>query len=327
MARQVYNPYGGMFNFNKWQGAPGYTDWGALDPQTQQLLQSWNKGFNSGDVIYGTNPMTGFARRQMGREPYAIKNSFINKVKNGVANTGDAVLDAGVETVLGAGGAGANVPRSNRVIKSNPKAGTVKQGSLPKGTAIKGTPKPASKFGWNLKDGAKVFGKNIGKAANIGSGIMYGAQALGNMNALNESRDSADDLIDQILISANNNPIANSYLTSEQKAMLNKARRGDLDTETSIDDFIPDDLLGNIGDIGLGVLMGLPGGLPGMIIGGAGSAINAGLEDSMQEQQSQVAELEALLQALQDAELQYQSMKRPNFTGLGIQQRYQNMYM
>lgn len=275
----------------------------------------------------------------------------------GVASAGDAVFDAGIDGIVDYISSGVRKTNPNVSVKGvatpktlhktptgtttkiNPNSTVGGLGKLRKGTSIGGTPKNAHpiksfwsnsvkpNFGWNLKDGAKVFGKNIGKAANIGSGIMYGVQALGNMNALNKSRDSADDLIDQILISANNNPIANSYLTSEQKSMLNKARRGDLDTETSIDDFIPDDLLGNIGDIGLGVLMGLPGGLPGMIIGGAGSAINAGLEDSMQEQQSQVAELEALLQALQDAELQYQSMKRPNFTGLGIQQRYQNMYM
>jgi hypothetical protein len=33
-----------------------------------------------------------------------------------------------------------------------------------------------------------------------------------------------------------------------------------------------------------------------------------------------------LLQALEDANMQYQSMKRPNLPGLGLQSRYYNMY-
>lgn len=242
--------------------------------------------------------------------PAVYDPDFANQQRMLYENLGDAAFDAGIDKLAGAGGA----------------AGAAN--SAVKGGGLKGfyANKVKPNFGWDKWKGAKVFGKNIGKAANIGSGIMYGAQALGNLDALDKQNQSTEDLIADLIVSSGNNPILNSYLTSDQKSLLRKAKKGDLDPEMSLGDFIPNDA-GDLLDIGKGVLMGLPGGIPGMIIGGVGSAVNSGLEGAAQEQAQQNAELEALLMALQDAEMQYQSMKRPNFTGLGIQQRYQNMYM
>ena len=181
-------------------------------------------------------------------------------------------------------------------------------------------------FGYSKGSGIKAFGQNLGKAGNVAGGLLYGTQALKGMSDLNKQNKTTDDLINDIIISYGNNPIANSYLTSDQKSLLRKAKRGDLKTDITPGDFIPDDI-GDFLDIGKGVLFGIPGGIPGMIIGGVGSAVNSGLTDANNSQVQQNAELEALLASLEDAEMQYQSMKRPNFTGLGIQQRYQDMYM
>jgi hypothetical protein len=185
-------------------------------------------------------------------------------------------------------------------------------------------------FGWNKDTGLKMFGKDLGGwtgAGTLGVGAIQGAQALGTLNQLEDAGKSTEELLNDIVISANSNPIVNSYLTSDQKSLLRKAKKGDISTgETSLGDLVPNDL-NDVLNIGKGVLMGIPGGVPGMIVGGVGSALNSGLEGNLQDTNLQNAELEALLQALEDAEMQYQSMRRPNFTGLGIQQRYQNMYM
>ena len=188
------------------------------------------------------------------------------------------------------------------------------------------TTKIAPNFGWSKGSGIKAFGKNVGKWGNIAGGAIQGIEALGNLQDLNESQSTTDDLIGDILNSANANPLVSSYLTPDQLSLLRQVKRGVLDPETEFGDFLPDDM-SDFGDIlkdaGLGLAIG---GIPGAFIGGIGGAINSGLSGATEDQSQQNAELEMLLQALEDANMQYQSMKRPNLPALGIQSRYQNMY-
>jgi hypothetical protein len=186
--------------------------------------------------------------------------------------------------------------------------------------------KIAPNFGWSKGSGIKAFGKNVGKWGNIAGGAIQGIEALGNLQDLNESQSTTDDLIGDILTSANANPLVSSYLTPDQLSLLRQVKRGDLEPETEFEDFLPNDI-SDFGDIikdaGLGLLIG---GIPGALIGGVGGAVNSGLSGATEDQAQQNAELEMLLQALEDANVQYQSMKRPNLPALGIQSRYQNMY-
>lgn len=183
-------------------------------------------------------------------------------------------------------------------------------------------------FGWNSATGAKVFGKDLGGWKGIGTwgtGLYHGAKAIGNANEIADYKTEANDLISDILRSSASNPLTNQFLTSDQTAMLNKLKRGTYDTDSNFTDF---DLMSLLGGAGKGALSGgLIAGIPGAIIGGLGGGLNANLERQGQDQQNINAQLEGLYQALVDAEAQYNSMRRPNFTGLGIQSKYQNMYM
>lgn len=181
-------------------------------------------------------------------------------------------------------------------------------------------------FDWSSKTGLKAFGKNIGKAAPWISG---------GLSALNMASDLADyanvqadnnELMSQIQASAMSNPLLSSYLTSDQMNLLNRIRRGGYDDNAGLDNILggvvkglPSTLLST----GIGALTG---GVPGAIVGGVGGLLTSGTGALANASSQNTAELQALYQALQDADAQYRSMKRPNFTGLGIQQQYQNMY-
>ena len=179
---------------------------------------------------------------------------------------------------------------------------------------------------WSRGSGINAYGYNLGGAATKLGGLALAGKALGKSQELNKSYDVTQDLINKATLSANSNPLVNSYLTSNQRALLNKAKNGYLASEGSISDYIPDDASGWGDAIKAAVIGYVTGGIPGAVVGGLGTAANSGLESAAAEQAQQQAELEALLMALEDAELQYQSMRRPPMSGLGIQQRYQNMY-
>lgn len=287
-----------------------YAGYDNVDPLRNKLRNfklSQQAKFNNADVpaVYDAD----FAKSQKALyTPFEIAMDTV----------GDAAFDAGAEKILG-GTKGAK--SAGGAAKAAKGAGGVKG-------FWSNSVKP--NFGYSLKDGAKVFGKNLGGWTGAGTiipGIMQGAQAIGSLGELDDLNKSTEDLINDIIVSANNNPLVNSYLTSDQKSLLRQAKTGKLEDELSMSlgDFMPDDLT-DLLDIGKGALSGVLGGIPGMIVGGVGGAVNSGLDNAIDERSASTAELEALLYALQDAEMQYQSMKRPNFTGLGIQQRYQDMY-
>lgn len=181
-------------------------------------------------------------------------------------------------------------------------------------------------YGWSKKGGLKAFGKNVGKWGNIAGGVLQGVDAAQGIGDYMDTVNSNEDLMSKIQVSAMGNPLLSSYLTSDQLNLLSDIQLGNYNTEADTGDFLKGAVSG-IGDAIIPTLTGLAvGGIPGAVIGGAGTLINSGIDGTTASAGQNTAELQALYQALQDAEMQYKSMKRPNFTGLGIQQQYQNMY-
>lgn len=181
-------------------------------------------------------------------------------------------------------------------------------------------------YGWSKGSGLKAFGKNVGKWGNIAGVVVQGVDALQGISDYQNAIDENDDLMSKIRVSAMGNPLLSSYLTQDQINLLGQVQRGSYDTEADAGDFFKG-ALGGLGSAIIPTLSGLAvGGIPGAVIGGVGSLINSGIDNLSASSGQNTAELQALYQALQDADAQYRSMKRPNFTGLGIQQQYQNMY-
>lgn len=173
--------------------------------------------------------------------------------------------------------------------------------------------------------GLKLFGKNVGRGLNIASGVLQGLDAAKGIADYSKANATNDDLMSDIVASAAGNPLLSSYLTPDQLRLLRQVRDGSYDASSDANDFIKG-MGSGLGNAAIGALMGIPGGLPGMLIGGIGGLVNGGIDGLSAGTEDNYAELSALYQALMDAEAQYRSMKRPNFTGLGIQQQYQNMY-
>lgn len=184
------------------------------------------------------------------------------------------------------------------------------------------TPGKSGGFG---KTGLNIGGQNIGKWGTIGAGVMQGLDAIGGLSEMSNLNADADDLESQILASAAGNPLLSSYLTSDDLALLGKLQRGSYDGSAGLGD-ATSNLSNLLSGAASGAMTGAIGGLPGILIGGIGGLINSGIDNMNSTTSQNTARLEALYQNLLDAEQQYKSMKRPNFTGLGIQQRYQNMY-
>lgn len=181
-------------------------------------------------------------------------------------------------------------------------------------------------YGWSKGSGLKAFGKNVGKWGTVAGGVMQGVDALQGIGDYQDTLNANDDLMSKIQVSALGNPLLSSYLTQDQLNLLGDVQDGRYDTDADFGDF----LKGAVGGVGNAIVPTLAGfavgGIPGAVIGGAGSLVNSGIDNLSATSGQNTAELQALYQALQDADAQYRSMKRPNFTGLGIQQQYQNMY-
>lgn len=181
-------------------------------------------------------------------------------------------------------------------------------------------------LGWNSKTGLQGFGKNLGRRANIVGGIYHAGKGFGNLNKLNDAQGDYRAVVSDIVSSANNNPLLSQYLNSDQISQVRNLKRHGGDTDIGLEDMLPQDI-GDIGGIAKNALLGyLTGGWGGAITQGVGTAFSQGTENALKEQQMSTQELEALLAAVQEAEMQYKSMKRPALGGLGIQQRYLDMY-
>lgn len=175
------------------------------------------------------------------------------------------------------------------------------------------------------KTGLNIGNFNVGKWSNIANGVMQGVDAVGGLSKMSDLNKDAATLTNQILASASGNPLLHSYLTSDDLTLLGKLQRGNFDASGDLGD-----AMSNVGNLlsgaASGAMSGALGGLPGILIGGIGGLINSGIDNMNSATTNNTARLEALYQNLLNAEQQYKSMRRPNFTGLGVQQRYQNMY-
>ena len=168
---------------------------------------------------------------------------------------------------------------------------------------------------------------NLGKWGNLASGAMQAIDAAKGISDYESIKQDNEDLMSSIRSSAMGNPLLSSYLTADQLDLLGDIQDGRYNaSDAGLDTFLGGAVKG-IGNAIVPTALGfLTGGVPGAIIGGAGTLINSGIGNLSAEAGNNTSELQALYQALQDADAQYRSMKRPNFTGLGIQQQYQNMY-
>ena len=179
-------------------------------------------------------------------------------------------------------------------------------------------------LGWNAKNGISALGGNVGNLYTGGKGLVDTFSYLDSANKMSKARQEGSDIKSEILASAASNPLASQYLTQDEVRMLNQIKRGSYSPEGT-------DPFSDMGAVGMGALKGgltglIAGGVPGAIVGALGSGANAGIQSRRNAQNSSNARLEALLQSLNDASAQYKSMRRPNFTGLGIQSRFQDFY-
>lgn len=179
-------------------------------------------------------------------------------------------------------------------------------------------------LGWDSKNGISLLGGRVGKLYAGGKLLGDTFNTLQNYSRMaNLDRDTGD-IKSEIISSAASNPLVSQYLTQDELSLLNKLKRGSYSPEGT-------GFASQMGATGLGALKGgltgyLTAGTPGAIIGALGGAFKSGSEARNNAKAQSNERLEALLQSLNDASAQYKSMRRPNFTGLGIQSKYQDMY-
>lgn len=196
-----------------------------------------------------------------------------------------------------------------------------------KGSGMFNTFTNPNNYSWSKSGGLSALGKNVGKWGTVAGGAMYGLDALQGLKAYQDTVSDNEDLETKIRLAAMGNPIHSSFLTAEQRNLLGDIQNNAYNSGADSNAFA-EGAVGGVGDAILPALLGFAvGGVPGALVGGIGSLANSGIDNLSESSAQNTAELQALYQALQDADAQYRSMKRPNFTGLGIQQRYQDMYM
>ena len=204
------------------------------------------------------------------------------------------------------------------VAKSFKPAGQSGTGNGPaidlKGLFDKGA---GSKFGYNFKGvvgddgkrrvGVQAFGKNLGKAFNIGNAAVQTAKVAKGLSDVSKTRGSSEDLASDIVLSAANSPTIGYDLSADQMKLLRELQNGTYDSKANLGDI---NLLGALGGAAKGALTGIAGGLPGMIIGGVGGLANSVVGDIKGDADRDSAELEALYQAVQESEQQHNAMRK-----------------
>ena len=179
-------------------------------------------------------------------------------------------------------------------------------------------------LGWDAKKGVSLLGGNVGSLYTGGKALADTFGTLQNYNRMANVDKETGDIKSEILASATSNPLVSQYLTQDEISLLNKIKRGSYNPEGT-------DFGSQMRATGMGALKGgltglVAGGVPGAVLGALGSAFKSGSEARTNAKSQSNEKLEALLQSLNDASAQYKSMRRPNFTGLGIQNRFQDMY-
>lgn len=169
-----------------------------------------------------------------------------------------------------------------------------------------------------------TVGNNLGKIATSVNLAAQGYDLYKNINKISDAADDNKTLKAKILSTAAANPMNSSYLSTDNMRMLRQLRNGTYDADgVKAKNVISNGLSGAL----KGVLTGAAGGIPGMVVGGVGGAVNGGLSAKSTTDESNNQKLEALLAELEDAQTQYNQMKRPNYNQMGLQSRYTNQWV
>lgn len=260
-----------------------------------------------------------------------LRNSSMNGYTSGMSR--DAIIDELTQLGVGpsrkfnnqssntAGGKGAYGFKSRAGGAAKPGAGAGATGSA--GPRVKiFSDNLGSKFGagvenlltpefdYNLDSGIQGWGQNLGGYANIANAAAHGINAIQGLGNLSDTKTETDDLSADIVTAAMNNPMVKYDLTTDQQELLSQLKRGTYDSNVGLDDI---NVLGALGDVGMGVLTGAAGGIPGMIIGGVGGLVNSGIGDLTNAQSRKNAELQALYAALQESNRNYGEMRRQRY--------------
>lgn len=278
-----------IFNSQPWTGRKGYTDFGNLSPEDLELLGNFKGKFADTDFVWGTNDLKGTVRKWMGKTPYAVSDDLLNTARAGGASTA-AATNAATQGKL------ASMFNNSSPLKS-------KLSKLP---------------------------GMLDKASKAAPFLIQGYQAVSNLDKYGDTTDDLERMMASIGNSASSNPLATSYLTNDQMSQLRKLKYDDYEADGfNLGDAFSDkaNLLKGAGS---GAMMGLPFlfSNPYVMLATAGlGAINAGIENAGNERAKEMSQLEGLYNTLQMADQDYRSMRRPPISGLGVQSRYQNMYM
>lgn len=228
---------------------------------------------------------------------------------------------AGLGNASTLGGAGAGAGASKAKVKAKPKGKFFKEGGAfdkSSGTLSNlfgNLTNPQFDYNWTPVKGAngknsvgvQGWGKNIGGMYNIGNTAIQGMKFLKGAQGVSDTRDSIEDRMSDAVLSAGNSPTIWYDLNADQRDLLRKLQRDDYGNTSDISDV---DLLGVLGDAGMGMLSGIPGGLPGVIIGGIGGAANSVMGDLQGAADRDAAELEALYQAILESEQYHNQMRK-----------------
>lgn len=169
-----------------------------------------------------------------------------------------------------------------------------------------------------------TVGNNLGRIAAGVNLATQGYNILNNLDNMNDAKDDASTLKAKILSTAAANPMNSSYLSADNMRLLRQLRNGTYEADDADTKEI---ILNGLSGALKGTLTGVAGGIPGMVIGGFGGAINDGMSTVSNAANVDNQKLEALLAELEDAQTQYNRMKRPNYSQMGLQSRYTNQWV
>lgn len=217
-------------------------------------------------------------------------------------------------------------PKNTGKLKLSDLASKLKWGKG-KGVSIDQSTPAVYSLNGNVAQSAKSKSLNLGKAAPWIQGGIETVRALGGISDYTDAQSQYDELLSDVLREYGSNPLANQFLTSSQRSDLRALEKGYTNEgKADIGDFFKGAGSGLVEAVPAALLGLATGGVPGALVGGIGSLVNSGISGMNSAVSQDTANLESLYQALVDANAQYNSMKRIPMQGLGLQQKYVNMY-
>ena len=160
---------------------------------------------------------------------------------------------------------------------------------------------------YTKKGGLQAYGHNVGNWLTVGKGLYDAYRVFNNIQDIGDAKNISQDLTSDILSAAYSNPTLQYDLAPDQMRLLRELRNGTYDASADVSDV---DLLGVLGDAGMGALTGIGGGIPGIVIGALGSGANSVFTDLSEATSRGNSELEALYQAIVESGRQANAMRR-----------------